>query len=275
MSIVVGKDSTITLGCGRWSAEYVYAARVKWAAVDEAELAPGALATRDFALWLPGPRAIAISDLHLGYEGALAEQGIGVPRIQRRIILERLGRILDRYKPAKVVVCGDFKHEFSKALVDEWVEVKQVLRFLRSRTEPVLVRGNHDNYLLNILSDLGMKLLDRYDLPGFTFVHGHEDVASLGTIVMGHEHPAVKLRDPLGATVSVPAFVAGERLIVLPAFSPLALGVDVAAYPYLSPILNRMDLEDARVVGIDEGEGLLDFGRVGNLKDADASLLLR
>ena len=244
-------------------------------AVDEVELAPGALATRDFALWLPAPRAIAISDLHLGYEGALAEQGIGVPRIQRRVILERLGRILDRYKPEKVVVCGDFKHEFSKALVDEWVEVKQVLRFLRERTEPVLVRGNHDNYLLNILSDLGMKLVDRYDLEGFTFVHGHEDVASLGTIVMGHEHPAVKLRDPLGATLSLPAFVAADRLIVLPAFSPLALGVDVAAYPYLSPILNRMDLEDARVIGVDEREGLLDFGRVADLQRADASLLLR
>jgi len=244
-------------------------------AVAEVELAPGAFATRHFALWLPESRTIAISDLHLGYEGALAEQGVGVPRIQRRIILERLGRIVEAYRPATVVVCGDFKHEFSKALVDEWVEVKQVLRFLRERTEAVLVRGNHDNYLLNILSDVGMKLVDRYDHAGFTFVHGHEDVASLGTIVMGHEHPAVKLRDTLGATVSVPAFVAAERLIVLPAFSPLALGVDVAAYPYLSPILNRTDLEDARVVGIDEKEGLLDFGRVANLQRADASLLLR
>ena len=244
-------------------------------AAQEFELAPGAFATRHFALWLPEPRVIAISDLHLGYEGALAEQGVGVPRIQRRVILERLERIVEAYHPAKVVVCGDFKHEFSKALVDEWVEVKQVLRFLRGRTETVLVRGNHDNYLLNILNDLGMKLVDRYDLSGYTFVHGHEDVSTLGTIVMGHEHPAVKLRDELGATVSVPAFVAGDRLIVLPAFSPLALGVDVAAYPYLSPILNRVDVEDARVVGIDEGEGLLDFGRVGGLKEANASLLLR
>jgi len=250
-------------------------AAIRGVAESEVELAPGAFATREFALWLPGPRAIAISDLHLGYEGALAEQGVAVPRIQRRIILERLGRILDRYKPAKLVVCGDFKHEFSKALVDEWVEVKQVLRFLKDKTEPILVRGNHDNYLLNILNDLGMRLVDRYDLGGFTFVHGHEEVSTLGTIVMGHEHPAVKLRDELGATLSVPAFIAGEGLIVLPAFSPLALGVDVASYPYLSPILNRMDLEDARVVGLDEKEGLLDFRTVADLKRADATLLLR
>jgi len=55
----------------------------------------------------------------------------------------------------------------------------------------------------------------------------------------------------------------------------LALGVDVASYPYLSPILNGIDVDVARVIGIDEKEGLLEFGRVGELPQADASLLLR
>ena len=155
------------------------------------------------------------------------------------------------------------------------MEIKQVLRFLQQRTETIVVRGNHDNYLATILGDLRMTLHDRYDLGGCTFVHGHEDVQALGTIVMGHEHPAVKLRDPLGATVSVPAFLIAERVVVLPAFSPLALGVNVASYPYLSPLLNRIDVDAARVVGIDEKEGLLDFGRVSDLVAADASLLLR
>ncbi len=173
------------------------------------------------------------------------------------------------------MIAGDFKHEFSRNLTDEWVEIKQVLRFLRERTEPVVVRGNHDNFLATILGDLRIPLHDRYDLGGCTFVHGHEDVQALGTIVIGHEHPAVKLRDTLGATVSVPAFLVADRLVVLPAFSPLALGVDVASYPYLSPILNRTDVEAARVIGIDEKEGLLDFGRVADLQEEQASLLLR
>jgi len=206
--------------------------------VDELEVAPGLVATREFALWIPEERTAAISDLHLGFEAALAEQGVSIPRFQRR-------------------------------------EIKQVLRFLQARTEPVVVRGNHDNYLATILGDLRMTLHDRYDVAGCTFVHGHEDVASLGTIVLGHEHPAVKLRDVLGATVSVPAFLVADRVIVLPAFSPLALGSNVASYPYLSPILNRVDVDAARVVGIVEGEGLLDFGRVRDLTEATASLLLR
>jgi len=243
--------------------------------VDRLEIAKGVEATRDFALFLRDERVLVISDLHLGFEGALAEQGVSIPRFQRKVILERLGAMLDRTRAEKVVVAGDFKHEFSKNLVDEWVEVKQVLRFLRDRVSPVLVRGNHDNYLATILGDLGLTLQDRADLGGHTIVHGHEDVSTLAPIVMGHEHPAVKLRDELGAVVSVPAFLVTDRLVVLPAFSPLALGVDVSSYPYLSPILNRTDIDDARVIGVDENEGLLDFGRVRDLRSIRAALLMK
>jgi uncharacterized protein len=243
--------------------------------MDRIEIAKDVEVTRDFALFLRDERALVISDLHLGFEGALAEQGVSIPRFQRRVILERLGKMLDRTKAEKVIVAGDFKHEFSKNLTDEWIEVKQVLRFLRDRVTPVLVRGNHDNFLATILGDLRIELHDRADVAGHTIIHGHEEVSTLHPIVMGHEHPAVKLRDELGAVVSVPAFLVGEGLTVLPAFSPLALGVDVGSYPYLSPILNRTPIDDARVIGVDEKEGLLDFGRVARLKELQASLLLK
>ena len=243
--------------------------------MDRLELSKGVEVTRDLALFLREERALVISDLHLGFEGALAEQGVSIPRFQRKVILERLGRMLDRVRAERVVIAGDFKHEFSRNLVDEWVEVKQVLRFLKERVTPVLVRGNHDNYLATILGDLRMELLDRADVAGHTIVHGHEEVSTLHPIVMGHEHPAVKLKDELGATLSVPAFLASDRLIVLPAFSPLALGVDVSSVPYLSPILNRTDIGDARVIGVDEREGLLDFGRVRDLREIRAALLLK
>ncbi|MCI4371737.1 MAG: metallophosphoesterase [Thermoplasmata archaeon] len=243
--------------------------------MDRVEVAKGVEATRDFALFLRDERTLVISDLHLGFEGALAEQGVSIPRFQRRVILERLGKLLDRVNAERVVIAGDFKHEFSKNLVDEWVEVKQVLRFLKERVTPVLVRGNHDNYLATITGDLALPLHDRADIGGYTIVHGHEEVTTLHPIVMGHEHPAVKLKDELGATVSVPAFLVTERLIVLPAFSPLALGVDVSSYPYLSPILNRTPIDDARVIGVDEKEGLLDFGSVSRLKSIRGALLMK
>src|SRR5438445_11410197 len=91
---------------------------------------------------------------------------------------------------------------------------------------------------------------------------------------MRHEHPAVKLKDDHGAVVSVAAFLATDRLIVLPAFSPLALGVDVSSYPYLSPILNRTPIDDARVIGVDEKEGSLDLAHVDRRNSMRAALLM-
>jgi len=236
--------------------------------VDTQEVLPGVHVTRDYALWLPRERALAISDLHLGYEGAMQEAGVAIPRRQKGVMLERLGRLLDRYDPEKVIVDGDFKHEFSRNLEEEWKDVQDVLDFLYKRTVPVLVRGNHDNYLMQILSKKGLDLHRKIELGGFTFVHGHDDPGVSGPLVLGHEHPAVKLRDELGATFSLPAFVVEPDLILLPAFSPLALGVDVTEQPKMSPLLRDRDLSGARVYAIDDGEGLMDFGRVRNLTRA-------
>src|SRR2546425_3825297 len=179
--------------------------------MDRLEVAKGVEATRDFALFLRDERALVISDLHLGFEGALAEQGVSIPRFQRRVVLERLGKMLDRAKAEKVIIAGDFKHEFSKNLVDEWVEVKQVLRFLKERVTPIMVRGNHDNYLATILGDLNLALNARADIGGYTIVHGHEEDSPLHPVIMGHEDPAGKLKDDIGAVASVPALLGPVR----------------------------------------------------------------
>src|SRR5207247_7257379 len=76
------------------------------ARMDRVEVRPGVEATRDFAFLLRPERVLVISDLHLGFEGALAEQGVSIPRFQRRVILERLGKMLDRNKAEQVVIAG-------------------------------------------------------------------------------------------------------------------------------------------------------------------------
>src|SRR5207237_8238026 len=98
--------------------------------MDRLEIAKGVEATRDFALLLRDERALVISDLHLGFEAALAEQGVSLPRSQRRVILERLAQMFDRTNADQVVIAGDATHEFSNNLVDEWVEVKPLLPFI-------------------------------------------------------------------------------------------------------------------------------------------------
>src|SRR2546425_796004 len=148
--------------------------------MDRLEVAKGVEATRDFALFLRDERALVISDLHLGFEGALAEQGVSIPRFQRRGVLGRLGQ----------------------------------------RGDP---GGGGGGNRAGGLQDAGFE-----------------------------EH-----RDRGGR---------GERGLRV---------VDGYSYPYLSPILNRTPIDDARVIGVDEKEGLLDFGTVDGLKSMRAALLMK
>lgn len=234
--------------------------------MDRLQLRPGVVATRHYAVYLEGPRAAVISDLHLGYEGALHDQGISIPRRQKRVMMERLDALLADLQPRTLVVAGDFKHEFSRPLREEWNEVLDVLDFLQGRVEVLMVRGNHDNFLRNILNRKGMELHRQVTLGGVRIVHGHEGFPLEGMTVMGHEHPSLKLKDEIGATVSIPCFLARGDLVVLPAFSPLAYGTDIFQRPYLSPILNTLDMGSARVVGVDDKLGLLDFGRMDRIR---------
>jgi len=227
------------------------------------------------ALFLREERLVVIADLHLGYEGVLQRKGISIPRKQKLVILEMLKQITDRYSPKTIVVNGDLKHNFSKNLDEEWLEVKEVLKFIDEQTKLIVVKGNHDNFLASILRDMDIELRKSYRVGRFILTHGHMDVKTRGKIVIGHEHPALKLRDEIGAIISLPAFLIGDDIIVLPAFSPLALGVDLSSYPYLSPILNSRRIDNAKVIGIDENEGLLDFGPVSKLKGHNASLILK
>jgi len=230
---------------------------------------------KEKALFLREERLMAVTDLHLGYEGVLQQQGIAIPRRQKAVMLNSLEAIIDRYSPDVLLVNGDFKHNFSRNLDEEWLEVKEVLRFLKDRTRLVVVRGNHDNYLATILHDMDIELRKSYRVGAYVFEHGHWDLRTKRKVIIGHEHPALKLRDEVGAVVSLPAFIVGEEVVVMPAFSPLALGVDVSSYPYLSPVLNSRDISAARVYGVDEKEGVLEFGTVEGLKGIGAALTLK
>lgn len=54
-----------------------------------------------------------VSDLYLGYEGALHDQGVSIPRRQKDTTIRRLEALLGDLQPKTLVVAGDFKHEFS------------------------------------------------------------------------------------------------------------------------------------------------------------------
>lgn len=208
-------------------------------------------------------------------------EGVSFPHVQARLLHERLERLLDRYDPEKVVVCGDFKHNFNQNLKQEWREVQDVLETLAARAKVQLVRGNHDNFLATIAAKKGLELPAVHREEGFTFLHGHEKDAqgkADSVLVMGHEHPGAKLIDSVGATIKLPCYLHGalgrRRVVVLPAFSPLSLHTDVSSArgeAFLSPYLHGAAVGGLAVTAVSE-VGLLDFGTIRGLRAASGRL---
>lgn len=212
--------------------------------------------------------AIVISDLHIGLESALEADGLHIPRIQTDSMKESLLRIVDRYRPERVYILGDLKHGFSHNVGQELSEVRSVLGQLRDSAEVFVARGNHDNYLSTIASKLGIAVQDSFLLNGITMMHGHSPSEGR-PLVIGHEHPSVRVFDQVGACLKLPCFLhfEAERILVLPAFSPLASGTDFTfdqCHKTMSPVLADVDVNAASVYACTE-IGLLSLGRLSGL----------
>jgi len=223
-------------------------------------------------LWLEGERTLVFSDTHLGYEEFLNKQGILVPRFQYKSIVEHLKDVLARTKPKTVVINGDLKHEFGAISEQEWSEVMRFLTFLKDY-DVALVRGNHDNILGPIASKKNVQVAEEFKTGGFLIIHGNrtptkKTLDDVHTIIIGHEHPALGLREK-GRTEKIKCFMVGRwkdrNLVVMPSLNFVTEGVDVMKERLLSPLLQH-DLSDFRIIGVEKNE-LLDFGRLDDMSD--------
>jgi len=223
---------------------------------------------------------IVISDLQLGEELYLAEEkGIFVPQIQFKEIKKELRSIFRKVKASRILINGDVKHEFGEASKQEWREVIELVEFLRKRVkEIIVVRGNHDNYLLTIASKINLQIFDPFYLErGYLFAHGHKKFSypkNFHTLVIGHEEPAIVIKHGFDR-IKLPALLYGrmkdgKRIICLPAFSTLSSGTEINVVDeedLLSPILKEdVELDELKVVGIDKEVGALNFGKLKEIR---------
>jgi len=215
-----------------------------------------------------------IADLHLGLENVMLEKGVAVPRMQVMEIVDSVRRIIEKYGIGKIIVAGDLKHEFSRNLPYEWEDVEQFLKSLED-VKLEVVRGNHDNYLATILARHGIELKEEIEIEGWTVVHGHKECVK-PKIIMGHEHPAVKIRFR-GSIYSYHCYLKIEKkqtnqdIIVLPAFSPLVPGSDIlSCEKFLSPILRDVSYDEIEIYAIEED--VVYLGKLSELRSVAQSL---
>lgn len=207
-------------------------------------------------------RTLVIADLHIGFEGALNKQGIMVPRFQFRDVCERLEKILKKAKPELVIVNGDIKHEFGTISEQEWRETLKILDLLLLNSKKVvLVKGNHDTILGPIAKKRGVEIVEKYELNKgkILVIHGDKEVKigkNIKTIIIGHEHPAVSIREGPRAEVFkcfLKGKYKGKELIAMPSFNLVTEGTDVRRERLLSPYLQQDISEFEAFVAGDKG----------------------
>jgi putative SbcD/Mre11-related phosphoesterase len=196
-------------------------------------------------------KSLIFADFHIGYEEALNKQGLMVPRFQFREIISRLNLIfrkLGNRTIDRILVNGDIKHEFGTVSEQEWRHTLKLLDYFgRHCKEIVLIKGNHDTILGPIARKRGIRVVDHFIINGILVIHGHKIplksvLKGIKTIIIGHEHPAVSVREGPRAE-SFKAYLIGKwenkNLIVQPSFNLVTEGTDVLKEELLSPFLKQ------------------------------------
>ncbi len=242
------------------------------------------------ALYVPSMKAVVVADLHIGIEYELSIKGANIPS-QTGLMLERCKRICTEKDAEKMIILGDVKHMISPAknvqeheiaIRKESEELKFFLEEMKSIVELIVIRGNHDGGLKSC------KDVKIYGSRGFLsgkigMAHGHawpsEEVMKAELLVMGHIHPAIRLRDAFGYGISKSCWVRAHlkkemlqnryenanedvEIIIMPAFNPLCGGMAVNTEGIMGPMKKLIDLEDASVYLLDG----TNMGKISNLQ---------
>jgi hypothetical protein len=233
------------------------------------------------AVYIRDIDAIALSDLHLGYEAIMVENGVFLPKVQFKREMKIVSGVLEKKRANRLVINGDIKHEFSETSYHEFKEVSDFFEFLKNNFPIVTaIKGNHDNYLIRVTKRYGVELLDQLLIEDYLFLHGHKvpfdfSRSEAEYIIISHEHPSIALFDEIGVKEKINCFLYGDmldgrKILVLPPLSIFAQGYDINVTPkedVLSPILrDYVDVDELSVIGISQETGCLKFPNLGELR---------
>ena len=220
-----------------------------------------------------GHKILVVGDLHIGC-GVKESAGIIINKVLFEDMIKEFESVFSKIgKVDKIILLGDLKNDFSHLTEEERNGIVNLFDYLREKCiEIVIIRGNHDNYLLNLTSKRGLLIKDYYLFDSYCFLHGDKDFdeiydKKIKYWIMGHIHPAIKLREG-NKTEKYKCFLTGKfkgkRILILPSFADLREGIDIRGRDREMPWKFNLDEFDVRVVG--EHLEVLSFGELRGIK---------
>jgi len=128
-------------------------------------------------------------------------------------MLNKLLQLIDQCKPSTLLFLGDVKHTIAKVELEEWRDIPEFFEALGNKVNEIrVILGNHDGNLEPLLPEKVQILpstgLAEADVGLF---HGNawpaHELLACRSLVMGHVHPTVAFRDPLGFRITAQVWV--------------------------------------------------------------------
>ncbi|HUU25711.1 MAG TPA: ligase-associated DNA damage response endonuclease PdeM [Methyloceanibacter sp.] len=188
------------------------------------------------ALYWEAEDTLLVADLHLEKGAAFAALGMLLPPYDTRSTLSRLGKIIAKVNPSRVVALGDSFHrsECADHLVEDDLAF---LLELQNGRDWYWICGNHDPHLP---ACIGGTVCGTLTMSGVTLRHEPSEDASAPEIV-GHLHPVARI-SRRGTVVRRRCFANDGNRLVMPAFGAYAGGLNVL-HEAFQPLFLRHRLE--------------------------------
>lgn len=191
---------------------------------------------------------LVISDLHLGITRAFYFSGFSLPS-QLNKLIKSLNDLKKRTKTKNLVIAGDIKHTIPTISWQELKELPELLKKIKFK-DIILVKGNHDGNIERIVNDIDNVSVKKSFTVGDYFIsHGHRKITTKKeNILIGHNHPAIRLKDKMGAHYVLQCWIKGKitlnskkhNLIVMPAFNPLSGSSLVNNKEFIGPLAKKL-----------------------------------
>ncbi|MBV9992008.1 MAG: ligase-associated DNA damage response endonuclease PdeM [Alphaproteobacteria bacterium] len=176
---------------------------------------------RSGAAWWPGQETLVFADIHFEKGSSYAMRGALLPPYDTRTTLRRMGDVVARRRPKRIVALGDSFHDRQAAdRLD--AEERAALSALGRAADWVWITGNHDPAPP---AWLGGTVVDEIKLGRLVFRHEPGAMFQPGEIA-GHLHPVTTVTRR-GRSLRRRCFVSDGRRMVLPAFGAYAGGLDL------------------------------------------------
>lgn len=174
------------------------------------------------AIWIASERVLIIADTHFGKSAAFRNQGLAVPDGELKEDLDRISQLIEKYRPGRFIVAGDFLH--SPHGLDEGVDsiLRTWSRELKVTIE--VATGNHDRRAGRIDCDQ-ILYSQEIEVAGLKVIHDPGDFSESDIGLCGHLHPVISVKSGKRTRLRLPAFwLKNGKHLIMPSFGSLTGG---------------------------------------------------